>query len=753
MIHSDKAVEKIEQDQLGRKNFAKRIAKDIISWKSKDNLVIGLYGKWGDGKTSVVNFIKDLFENPKKFGEKINESQIPTVIEFNPWIFSNQGTLIQKFLEEVAKELYQQNNEADKEIARKFELIRLYLEPASKVGKALESFIIRTLLLLPFFGVSIAIVANTLFFNNTAMVYAITFVLIVIVELLLFTEKATSYIESFYSKRAKLTKKTLNQIKDEIKEDLKKRERKILFIIDDVDRLTPNEVKTLFQLIKINLDLPNLIYLASMDADTVGKMLNDAGVVGSEYIEKIVQIPISLPKADEKKLSKFLFGQLDEILTFFSEDKWDRSRWNELYSAGFGKIFLKRGNLRIIKRAISQMAVTADLISDEVDSVDFLGIRAIEHFYPDLYNFIANNKEYFTTTNRHSDYKKTEIEIIKKDVEAELTKVEPYVKDVLLVLFPTLKYMVENYSYGDNIEKEWRQKRRICSENHFETYFYSDVPEGEMRSSEISSVILNLRDYEKIKKTLNKYSQNKDGKDIRKLLTTLLDHVSEFPKEEKQAVNIVTALLDYTDEISQIKSKVMFDFGPTIDLRRLIFFYLREFEDKNKIADIVKRAIKKTQSLYGAVKFVSLNDRRNRSGSKSFVSNSIIPENRIKEIEKITLNKIKSAEKNRTLKKNKNLLHILYIWREWGNPEEVEEFINKFKRTKKQLAEFLVYFKRVTTTEEIPKIAFSELKNFIDPELIKSKLGKEKLDKFTPEQQEVIKLFLKDWSHKDDLMY
>jgi len=755
MIFSDKAVETVEEDLLGRRKFAEKIAHDIVNWRPEDSLVIGLYARWGDGKTSVINFIKDFFKNPEKAEEKFDEENIPTVIEFNPWIFSNQGSLIQSFLMEVGKELGQSNNEVDKEIARKIALIRLYLEPARKIGHGLE--IIITRILVGFFGVYLAALLNQALSN--VWVSGAFLLLLVIIEGLTFSDKALAFVEGIFNRKSKLDEKTLNQLKDEIKAKLLKRNKKILFVIDDVDRLTPEEVRTLFQLIKINLDLPKVIYLVAMDVGTVSRMITRDGIDGAEYIEKIIQIPIPLPRADHKRLLAFLFKQLDEVLKFFAEDKWNQTRWTELYAAGFGEIFLKRGNLRLIKRPISQMALAAGLISTEVDPIDFLGIRTIESFYPELYEYIANNKENFVTARTHSAYEGQKMDKITKDVKAELAKVDPFIEKVLLKLFPPLESVLQNYSYGDSRESEWRQQHRICSENYFDTYFYMDVPEGELRTSEIFAATTVIGNYKEFVQLLRSKLKQNEGADLRKLLVALLDHVPKFPQDISSATNYITALLDTADDVTKIKSKGMFDFGADMEVARLIYFYLKEIRDKRgkpEVAKIATTALKRTKSVYGAVHFLSLNDPRKE---KSRPENEVLTDEAAASLAEVCVQKIKKAAKSGKLKNDINLPNILYRWKEWGAPEDVQAFVNAQLKNKPALVRFISKFRAITrrssgvVTEEIPRMQFSSLKDFIEVSAAYERLKDYKPKGLSKEDRESFELFLKDYPKRDSPDY
>ena len=69
-------------------NIPKRIAQTIAARKETKSLVIGIYGKWGEGKTTVLNFID---------GELKRHNNIVSLI-FNPWLFPSETELFIAFL-------------------------------------------------------------------------------------------------------------------------------------------------------------------------------------------------------------------------------------------------------------------------------------------------------------------------------------------------------------------------------------------------------------------------------------------------------------------------------------------------------------------------------------------------------------------------------------------------------------------------------------------------------------------------------
>ena len=54
-ILSDEAIDTFKNDLLNRKSFVENLSSSLLSWNDKKSLVLGLFGKWGSGKTSIIN--------------------------------------------------------------------------------------------------------------------------------------------------------------------------------------------------------------------------------------------------------------------------------------------------------------------------------------------------------------------------------------------------------------------------------------------------------------------------------------------------------------------------------------------------------------------------------------------------------------------------------------------------------------------------------------------------------------------------
>lgn len=93
MFYSDKPISSNNEDKLNRKGFAKLLAHTLVHLDSKDTFTVGLFGKWGCGKTSLVNMTLAEIENIQAKNE--TDEQI-IVVHFEPWNFTDTNQLLRK---------------------------------------------------------------------------------------------------------------------------------------------------------------------------------------------------------------------------------------------------------------------------------------------------------------------------------------------------------------------------------------------------------------------------------------------------------------------------------------------------------------------------------------------------------------------------------------------------------------------------------------------------------------------------------
>ena len=149
--------------------------------------------------------------------------------------------------------------------------------------------------------------------------------------------------------------------------------RRFLVVIDDIDRLSPDEALVIFRLVKSVGRLPNVIYLLAYDRITTEKAVKRRyPSEGIHYLEKIVQADFDLPEANQHELTRMLECQIAEILGDVESDS-QVHLGNVLYSVVAPEIRTPRDVLRLS----NALEVAYPAVRGEVDPTDFGNLMGI----------------------------------------------------------------------------------------------------------------------------------------------------------------------------------------------------------------------------------------------------------------------------------------------------------------------------------------------------------------------------------------
>jgi len=421
IFNADKPIENAADDVLGRAYFAKKLAHVLADTSTKDGLVIGVYGKWGSGKTSLVNMAL----------EELDAVSEDVVVRFSPWNYSSADLLIPEFFGCIDAEL---NNKKHKDISK-------------KIGKALTKYKEAFQLL--------GVVPTVGGFLATIGVFA------------------SERIGKFLSRD-----KTISERKRKLEDALSVLDKRIIVVIDDIDRLDKTHIRNLFQLVKQVADFSNITYVLLMDEGIVARALEDVqDGDGYDYIEKIVQVPIAVPEISVEKINDYFLNKLNEVVG--DEGDIDANYWSTVY---FYCVKHCLGNLRDVNRLINVLTFKTNLLKNEICVEDIVALSAVEIKEPGFYEWIANNKEILCGSGMHYAYTyNRKPEDIRKGYEVQLDSIVSDVKwavECLAVLFPTFARDTNEYISGGRMndsESELRATKRISSGDRFELYFGMDV--------------------------------------------------------------------------------------------------------------------------------------------------------------------------------------------------------------------------------------------------------------------------------------
>lgn len=395
MISPDLPITKSDEDLLNRGSFAQNLAKVLLQYSFSSSFTIGLYGEWGSGKTSLLNMV---IENV----ERTDESAV--ILRFNPWLCSDSKQLISQFFKQMAT------------------AIKLKKPAANQVWKLIDQY------------ASVFDVANLIPIAGTYIAAASK----------IFTAKAKKHVEQQTN--------DLQEDKNEIIKKMSEEKLKIIVSIDDIDRLSEEEIIAVFQLVKALADFPNTIYLLAFDYDVVVHALSKVQYGdGREYLEKVIQVPFQIPSPNMTCIHNALFSKLDNILGDIPEGRWDKVAWTKLFQFGLKKYIM---SIRDVIRYTNVFLLKYELLKEETNPVDLLGLTCLQVFEPTLYSKLPHYKDTLCGTNESSSYERQKAE--EEKVRRTMNILFPdngifadtdAAKEILGILFPRTR-VVTGRSYG-----------------------------------------------------------------------------------------------------------------------------------------------------------------------------------------------------------------------------------------------------------------------------------------------------------------
>lgn len=213
-------------------------------------------------------------------------------------------------------------------------------------------------------------------------------------------------------------------VSKEIKEGIKDLNRRIIIVIDDVDRLKPEEIFDVLKIIRSCFDFPNTFFVVAYDTSYL-----DSGVKvvtkfehTNRYAEKIFQLEFSLPVYRKSILINQLKIKLLNEIKDEAQKTIITQAINELSTGHSNPLFGTDSNwleslletLRDVVRLVNELNIAFNCIPpDEFDISAFILLSVIKVKYPVIYELIRNNiivQETFglsTTdfTTRHMEFK------------------------------------------------------------------------------------------------------------------------------------------------------------------------------------------------------------------------------------------------------------------------------------------------------------------------------------------------------------
>lgn len=645
MFDADRPIITSQQDRLGRSIFAKYLARCMLDHASIESLIIGLYGGWGSGKTSMINLT---LEELRFASSNMLDQEKPIILNFSPWSYSGQGQLIYSFFRRLSAEMRQ----------------AVYFENAASIIHLLELYIS--------------------FFTHKPVPKNLRPKHSWVGRLLHQNVVAEETIGWESGKDLTLVKAELNQL-------LAKHKHKIIIFIDNINRLEDKEINEILQIVKSIGDIANTIYVLVLDPDRVVAALDkELGGGGGEFLKKVIQLPFEIPPISKQDIEVLLFDRLQKILVHSPENSWQKEYWADIYYSSLKYLFK---NIRDITCYVNTLSFVFEHVKEVVNPVDLFAITAVQVFEKDVFYGIRDNKDLFADLAEdvsQPDAQKLAEDKIRCDeiLHRTVTLPREWLQQLLIKLFPRLRGIYQPSVPFYHSEILARKNKRICSLDTFDIYFRSTVSTGYISKEEMGALLKLSSDTQGFGLALLRLNQDNR---ILKFLD-LLDGGEAYHIPVQHIEHVICALLDSGDFFPEGENTAL-SFNTYMRIHRIFQQLLWHFPSSEQRFKIFYKAIKETvNSIYIIIHELSVQQRAHMETEDTY-----LPEAH-RDFTTVELNELKVAAVNRIiawaelgrLVEHPKLLSILLAWSEWGDEEECRQYIIKMTQEDKGLLAFLL---------------------------------------------------------------
>ncbi|RUD19551.1 P-loop NTPase fold protein [Pseudomonas aeruginosa] len=683
-----------KDDLFGHAPFAKSLANSICRYPGSDGLVLALYGPWGSGKSTVLGYVGHYIEQQ-------SEEDRPVVVPFNPWWFSGQENLARAFLGQLQAVL---PNKSDK---------------FKKLGDLLGDFAEGVGGLIDLSGV---------------------------------TGGAAGKLGKLVGMLTKRKPKDVPALKSEISKILREAKKRILVVIDDIDRLTPDETRQLFTVIKALADFPNVVYLLAFDRDVAAQAIEQqSGLPGERYLEKIIQVPFELPPIERVALQAALFKRLDQVLGDTPDGLFDQSYWTNVFYDGIDPLIQVP---RDVVRFTNTLSVTYPAVRGEVNPVDFIALEAVRVFLPDLYGVVRANANRFSGYSRDDRYEEDR-NAAQAFRQGWVNQVPESLRASTQALLERIFPKISRMGYGSEWLNEWRRELRACHPDVFPIYFRLTVPLGAVRRNEIMALLSLAASPTDFGDALVRAKEEKcpDGlSKARGLLERLMDHVEkDIPDEHIPLIiqalfNIGDSLIDPADE------RGAFDFGNISRASRPVYHLLKRLSADQR-ASILEAAIKSGSAVaVQAWVLRALDDETTKA--KETNETALLSADEVSRLKVAWLDRVRVLSGEADFIEHPELPRLLAVWRQWGDGSEVRTWCDRITASDDGLLALLSKFLQHTRSQTVgdwavrlqPRLNPTWLESYLDTAACAERLAQLTRKGAVPsEATEAVSQFLKEF--------
>lgn len=513
-------------DRLGFQTVAKKLASSLLTQATSQGLVMSIEGAWGSGKSSLVNLLATEIIKDQKHS--------PEVVRFEPWLVGDRDGMLAELMSNLASAV---------------ERIKVQEEKRGRnLGKEAEK-----------------IVKNFRTYASKASRYAAPIASLAGHVGVPGGELTAKSLKSISEVIDKFDLKPLPQAKRELVDGLHKLGRRIVVIIDDLDRLEPRESAEIIRLIKAVADFPNIIYVLCYDQNILSNSLKSAIAIndGTSFLEKIVQVRFKVPLPEAFDLRRWVFDECIEFYYYTTGEHLPRNVFDR-----FQSVCDIEGSLiktpRHVVRVINAIKLYWPPISGKVDYADLVWLQMVRIENEDFYSWIEKYLvEYAAISDGASIHESDRIEFSKRLMShvvsgnvgsaRSIWTIKEFIPGIKMGFDVDDKERLFNTT-DDSEREEFENDRRLGSPMHSRYYFSFDKPAGSLDDNTIHNFIASAVDGGELAVLVRKLIRSKrpQGGNKFDLLLDRLNRMDETRLPGGAVPSILMALANCMDEAGDV---------------------------------------------------------------------------------------------------------------------------------------------------------------------------------------------------------
>lgn len=661
---NDSPISSTDQDRYDFAGLAKKLANSIISLDRNISTVIGIEGKWGSGKTSLLNL---LLQEMK--------SQVPEgthVLTISPWLSPSGDSTVEDLLLPVAAIL----NEAE---ARNYGFFRKWRYKFKSKTSPLATSMLRYAQQASGRLAPLADLAG-----NWVPGAGI----------------AASAMKSISTADLSARRQTTADLRREIEKKMGALQLNFIVVLDDLDRLEPDQAVEVLRLVRSVADFSGFHYVMCYDPVVLGHAVERAlGVTdGRLYLQKIVPISFSLPLPEAFDLRHELLTGATALYMRVNGTPPDYVLAQDL-KAVVERFGATLSTPREVRLALGSLAFRYESLHEHVWFADLCLLQLLRVTLPALYDWIekylTENAVVSSGTGNVSDKEKADLANNLQQLFQVLPAASPLTVMELSRWLPGIEGINENSvrlfcKVTNQKATQNETSKRLSSNFHWRFYFSFTPPKDVLPPSFFDRLFRLAGDDQRKEEfaTLLLDQIADSGFSSRTWFEHIVDRIS--PELLSRATplecrGLLDFLFRYGDEIlGRFRERGEWLTLGDLNLKELADRLLRQLHEDNPQAAMYQltEALKGEKTFNWAISYLRhLLWQNGLAGNRpAFPQDRVLSDDELKVLCITASDWLENPDNNHTILERAELSDLVYAWREISSPDAVATWMTSVSR-------------------------------------------------------------------------